>query len=67
MVSKAFFFTARGHATSENIFLRVYKMFCLFMYVFVCRHYAAKFKVMLGKLLNCKAQLLEINRAPTAG
>ena len=58
--------TARGHATSKNIFLRVYKMFHLFMYVFVCRHYAAEFKVVLGKLLNCKAQLLEINHAPTA-
>ena len=26
-----------------------------------------KFKVMLGILLKCKAQLLEINRAPTTG
>ena len=52
VVSKSIFFgTARGHATSESIFLRVYKMFRLFMYVFVCRHYAAKFKVMIGKLL----------------
>ena len=66
MVSKTFL-AARGHATSENIFLRVYKMFRLFMYVFVCRHYAANLEVVLGKLLNCKAQLLEINRAPTAG
>ena len=64
--SARIFWLPGGHVTSENIFLRVFKMFRLFMYVFVCRHYAAKFKVMLGKLLDCKAQLLEINRAPTA-
>ena len=40
-----FFWPPGGHGTSENIFLRVYKMFRLFMYVFVCRHYAATFKV----------------------
>ena len=65
--AKRFFGPPGGHATSENIFLRVCKMFRLFMCIFVCRHYAANFEIVLGKLLICKAQLLEINRAPTAG
>ena len=34
-----------GHATSKNIFLRVCKMFHLFMYVYVCRHFAANLEV----------------------
>ena len=63
--SARIFWPPGGHATSENI-SRVFKMFSFVYVCFVCRHYAAKFKVMLGKLLDCKAQLLEINRAPTA-
>ena len=59
-------FDRQGSRNIRKIFLRVYKMFRLVMYIFECRHYAEKFKVVLGKLLDCKAQLLEINRAPTA-
>ena len=60
-----FFWPPGGHATSENI-SRVLKMFQLFMFMFLRRHFAA-LTVTLGRLLICKAQLLEINRAPTAG
>ena len=59
-------FGCQGVTQHPKIFPECLKCFLLFMFVFVCRHYAAKFKVMLGKLLDCKAQLLEINRAPTA-
>ena len=38
--ARIFFGRQGGHATSENI-SRVLEMFRLFMFVFVCRHYAA--------------------------
>ena len=65
--ARIFFWQPGGHATSENYFQSVRNVFvclCLFLYAGTMLQ---KFKVMLGILLKCKAQLLEINRAPTAG
>ena len=61
------FLTARGSRNIRKYFQSVTNVFCCLCLYMYAGTMLQKFKVMLGKLLKCKAQLLEINRAPTAG
>ena len=65
--ARIFFLTARGSRNIRKYLQSVTNVFsclCLYMYAGTMLQI---FKGMLGKLLKCKAQLLEINCAPTAG
>ena len=61
------FLTAWGSHNIRKYFQSVTNVFCCLCLYMYAGTMLQKFKVMLGKLLKCKAQLLEINRAPTAG
>ena len=61
------FLTDRGSRNIRKYFQSAINVFsCLCMYYFLMQALCCN-KITLGKLLICKAQLLEINRAPTAG
>ena len=67
MWSARVFWTARGSRNIRKYFQSVINVFsCLCIYYFLMQALCCN-KITLGKLLICKAQLLEINRAPTAG
>ena len=66
VVGKTFFYR-QGVTQHPKIFssecIKCFGCLCMYLYAGTM----LRIYVMLGKLLNCKAQLLEINRAPTAG
>ena len=67
MWSARVFLTVRGSRNIRKYFQSAINVFsCLCMYYFLMQALCCN-KITLGKLLICKAQLLEINRVPTAG
>ena len=64
-----FFLTARGSRNIRKYFQSAINVFsCLCMYsFFLTQALCCTYQVLLGRLLICKAQLLEINRATTTG
>ena len=65
--STKYFWPTGGHATFRKHFPQSVKIVSVVMFVVMCRHYAANLRgFRVGQLLNCKAQLLEINCVSTA-